>query len=70
MKNNERRINTMTRKQIDTAREARLWVGQIIVPTATVVVTALTIPEVRQCVVTKFRSTKEFIAKKFKKERA
>lgn len=37
----------MTYKQIEQAREIRLWIGQIIVPAITVATTMLTIPEVR-----------------------
>ena len=58
----------MTRKQIDAAREARLWIGQIIIPTATVVVTALSIPGVKEAAVEKIQSVKRSIQKrKFKK---
>lgn len=38
----------MTWKQIETSREVRLWVGQIIVPATAVVVGALSIPGVRE----------------------
>lgn len=58
----------MTRKQIDTMREVRLWVRDIVVPVATAAVTALTIPEVRQAVATKAKSVKRSIEKKMKKE--
>lgn len=57
----------MTRKQIYGAREVRLWIGQIIVPAATVVVTAMTIPEVRHSVVEKWNATKNKLKSKFKK---
>lgn len=60
----------MTRKQIDAAREARLWIGQIVVPAMTVAITAMTIPEVRNYAVTKFNNAKESIKRKFKKEEA
>lgn len=58
----------MTRKQIDTMREVRLWVRDIVVPVATAAITALTIPEVRQAVATKAESVKRSIEKKMKKE--
>ena len=58
----------MTQKQIEAAREVRLWIGQIIVPAATVAVTAMTIPEVRQAVAAKAREIKENIDKKLKKK--
>lgn len=58
----------MTRKQIDAAREARLWIGQIVVPTLTVVATTMAIPEVRQAIAAKAKSVKQSIEQKMKKE--
>ena len=53
----------MTYKQIEAAREARLWIGQIIVPAAIV----LSIPEVRQAVKAKAEDiTTKLKKKKFK----
>lgn len=43
----------MKRKNIDTMREVRLWIGQIVVPAITVVGSALAIPEVRSAVAAK-----------------
>ena len=60
----------MTYKQIEASREARLWIGQVIVPAVTCVTIAMANPEVRKAVTTKFNSVKESIKKKFKKERA
>lgn len=40
----------MKRKHIDAARETRLWIGQIIVPMATAIVTVMSIPETRELV--------------------
>lgn len=40
----------MTYKQIEASREARLWIGQIVVPAVTAVVTVMAIPEVRNAV--------------------
>ena len=57
----------MTRKQIDGAREVRLWIGQIIVPAATVAVTVMTIPEVRHSVAEKWNTAKDKVKRKFKK---
>ena len=57
----------MTYKQIEAAREVRLWIGQIIVPAATVAVTAMTIPEVRQAIATKAKSVKQNIESKTNK---
>lgn len=58
----------MKRKTIDAARETRLWLGQIIVPTATAVVTVMSIPEVRGAVAVKAKTVKESIEKKFKRK--
>ena len=57
----------MTYKQLETIREVRLWIGQIIVPAASVAVATLTIPEVRQMVATKAASVKESIQNKTKR---
>lgn len=58
----------MTYKQIETSREIRLWIGQIIVPAVTLAATAMAVPEVRQAVATKAKSVKRSIENKFKKE--
>lgn len=58
----------MTYKQIEASREARLWIGQIIVPAASVVVATLSIPEVRQMVATKAASIKESIQNRTKRK--
>ena len=55
----------MKYKHIEAAREARLWIGQIIVPTFTLLATTLAIPEVLNVVCTK---VKEYTAKHKKKE--
>ena len=60
----EKEVDTMTHKQIEQSREARLWLGQIIIPAATLVVSALSIPEVRQVVVTKVEDVKKSIERK------
>ena len=44
----------MTYKQIEASREARLWIGQVIVPAVTCVTIAMANPEVRKAVTTKF----------------
>ena len=49
----------MKYKHIEAARELRLWIGQIIVPAATVAITAMTIPEVRQTIAAKANSVKQ-----------
>ena len=55
----------MTYKQIETMREIRLWVGQIVVPVCTVAAVALSNPEVRNAVSEKVRITKQQIKNKF-----
>lgn len=59
----------MTRKQIDTSREARLWIGQIIVPAMTLVVTTMGIPEVRHAITSKAKDVTESIKNKFNKKK-
>lgn len=54
----------MTYKQIEQAREIRLWITQIIVPTTVVVSTLASIPEVRFAAKRKFEDVKESIKKK------
>lgn len=51
----------MSYKKIEAAREVRLWIGQIIVPAATVAVSVLTIPEIRESIGAKFKSLKNHI---------
>ena len=49
----------MTHKQIEASREARLWIGQILIPAATIAVSVLSIPEARakaKSVVAKIKS--------------
>lgn len=57
----------MTYKQIEASREVRLWIGQIIVPAASVAVAMLSIPEVRRMIATKAASVKESIQNKTKR---
>lgn len=54
----------MTYKQIEASREARLWISQIVIPAAAVVVTAMSVPEVRSAVSAKVNDVKESIKKK------
>lgn len=56
----------MTYKQIEASREARLWITQVIAPVLGIGVVAMTIPEVREPVITKFKNVKDKI-KSFKK---
>lgn len=55
----------MKYKHIEAAREARLWIGQIIVPTFTLLATTMAIPEVRNAVAAK---VKELVDKRKKKD--
>jgi len=57
-------VNHMTYKQIEASREARLWIGQVIIPVAMTVVTAANIPEVRDFVKAKIDDVKRFIRRK------
>lgn len=57
----------MKHKHIEAMREARLWIGQIVVPTITLAATTLAIPEVREAVVSKIKNSATKINNKFKK---
>lgn len=57
----------MTYKQIEASREARLWVGQILVPAVSAAVAVLSIPEVREMVATKANQVKYSIENKMKR---
>ena len=58
----------MTWKQIEASREARLWIGQVIVPAITLAATSLAIPEVRKAVAAKADSIKTSIKNKVNKD--
>ena len=60
----------MTYKQIETSREIRLWIGQVIVPVATCAAIAMANPEIRRTVVTKFNDVKKSVKQKFKMEKS
>ena len=53
-------------KHIEAAREVRLWIGQIIVPAATIAVAGMSIPEVREAIAAKAKLVKRNINKKLK----
>lgn len=57
----------MKRKHIDAAREARLWIGQIIVPVAMVASAVISNPEALNAVADKYNNVKTAIHNKFKK---
>lgn len=58
----------MKYKHIEAAREARLWIGQIVVPALTLVMTTMAIPEVRQAVAAKANLVKQNINEKLKRK--
>lgn len=58
----------MTWKRIEAMREIRLWIGQIVVPTVTLVAAAMAIPEVREAVASKAKEIKGKIDNKIKKD--
>lgn len=55
----------MTWKQIEASREARLWLGQIVLPVVGVV---MMVPEAREAVVTKVKQAKKNIETAFTKK--
>lgn len=57
----------MTRRQIDASRERRLWISQVIIPSLTLVATAMTIPEVRETVKAKANEIRFKIESRMKK---
>ena len=57
----------MTYKQINGAREVRLWVGQVIVPGVILTTTMMNNPEVCNAIKSKCKKVKESIENKFHK---
>lgn len=58
----------MTRKSLDTMREIRLWIGQIVVPGAILGASVMSIPEVRSAVASKAKEVKMNIDQKIKRK--
>lgn len=58
----------MTRKQIDGAREVRLWIGQVIVPAVIGGIAIMSNPDSRTFVRCKVADAKDAVKKMFKKE--
>lgn len=58
----------MTRKSLDTMREVRLWIGQIVVPGVILGASVMSIPEVRSAVATKAKEVKMEIDRKIKRK--
>ena len=54
----------MTNRQIDASRESRLWLTQVVLPIAGVV---MMVPEAREAVVARVKQAKKNIEDKFKK---
>ena len=54
----------MTYKQVETSREVRLWLTQIVLPVVGVI---MLVPEARRAVVTKVKQAKKNIETAFKK---
>lgn len=58
----------MTYKQIEASREARLWIGQVIVPAAIIVGGILSNPDTRRKANEKFDKFKTSVKAKFQKK--
>lgn len=58
----------MTRKSLDTMREVRLWIGQIVVPGVILGASVMSIPEVRSAVASKAKEVKMEIDRKIKRK--
>ena len=52
----------------EAAREATLWIGQIVVPAITLITTTMAIPEVRQAVAAKAKEIKQNIDSKINRK--
>nr|DAE23836.1 MAG TPA: hypothetical protein [Siphoviridae sp. ct9lR64] len=52
----------MTYKQIEASREIRLWIGQVVVPTLGLGAVAMSNPEIKNAIKTKFEDVKSSIA--------
>ena len=57
-----------TYKQIEQARETRLWIGQIVVPAVTAIVLLAANPDVREWTKDKFCKIKQKFSKSKKEE--
>jgi hypothetical protein len=57
----------MTRRQIEASREARLWIGQVIIPAAIAAGYIASKPELRDRITTKFKEIKHNIGLKLVK---
>ena len=57
----------MTYKQIEASREARLWIGQVIIPVATAATIVFANPDTRQFASDKMNELKANIKSRLKK---
>lgn len=57
----------MTYKQIETSREMRLWISQVIVPVVGAAAIAMTNPDVKNYVSEKIEKTKQKVNEKVSK---
>lgn len=57
----------MTYRQIEASREARLWIGQVIIPAAIAAGYVMSKPELREKISTKFNEVKRNIGQKLMK---
>lgn len=55
----------MTNRQIEQSREIRLWIAQIIIPAAAVMMMAK--PEIKQAIANKVENVKNNIQNKFRR---
>lgn len=60
----------MTMKQIETAREIRLWLGQIIAPVTLGAILLFSNPKVQRKMERSMNNAKQFIKSKFTKKAA
>ena len=58
----------MTWKQLESRRETRLWITQVIIPGAAIVAAVMNIPEARNAVITKYQDIKTKIKTKLDKK--
>ena len=56
------------RTRIDASREARLWLKEVLLPAGALIVTAISIPEVRQTGEKMITKSKDFLESKFKRK--
>jgi hypothetical protein len=57
----------MTFRQIETSREVRLWLTQIIIPAGVIATVVMTNPELKEAVTTKYNEVKSKIKNKLHK---